>query len=164
MNFHEKLIADFSNRFFGARKLSGAAPTTPPHPPSPQCAPPNGHPPMGNYNVAIDESRFCIPRIIKPESERSNKCRYNTVKSQCTPTADCRRYAWQIFGSKSATFGSVDNATDTCNRRTAHAREATEDPQLGLLSKCCSSSSRASRSRKSRDCKQDTRWSAAACC
>ena len=116
------------------------------------------------YNVAIDESRFCIPRISKPESERSNRCRYNTVKSQCTQTADCRRYAWQIFASKSATFGSVDNATHTCNRRTTHAREATADPQLGLLSKCCSSSSRASRSRKSRDCKQDTRWSAAACC
>ena len=109
-------------------------------------------------------SRFRNRKIMKPESERSNWCRYNTVKSQCTPTADCRRYAWQIFGSKSATFGSVDNATDTCNRRTTHAREATTDPQLGLLSKCCSSSSRASRSRKSRDCKRGTRWSAAACC
>ena len=109
-----------------------------------------------HLQLLVDESRFCFPIIVKPNSERSNRCRYNTIKSQCTPTADRRRYAWQIFGSKSATFGSVDTATDTCNRRTTHARETTADPQLGLLSarQCCNSSSRASRSRKSRDCKQ----------
>ena len=129
----EGSFSSVSTPNFAVRESYRAPPSpTPPHPPSPQCAPPNGHPPMGNYNVAIDESRFCIPKIIKPESERSDKCRYNTVTSQCTPTADCRRYGpkgsgkrkthlkwhcpltrkWQISTRKSArhTVGSLPSA------------------------------------------------------